>query len=169
MSALLPTPFHRALFAVCCLAFIAGAVWRAETVPIGEVHPYWAETVRLPASSEWFLFPQKTDATQTAAAQRFGWNFMRYGGTCQRDVNPLAPTSPGGMLEFGLFFCNEANAPPAVFNAMRPAIRSAALRDWEAYALRILAIPAVGLAFALALGATGLSGRCLLIWIASGR
>ena len=166
MFKLLSTPLARGLAIASFAVGVGAAVWRYSDVPPGEMIRTFAytDTIKKGGCALWFL-PGECDPVVDTG--RFTVRFSDRPGDL-----PLVDVWPRGiptyMEHWGVLLRNDAQAPAAFLEEMKPHLRNAALRDLRSFAGRLIAIPLIGL-----LSAVTFLGISILIlrvgrWVKSG-
>lgn len=166
---ILKTPLARGLAITSVVVGVGTAVWRYSDVPPGAMIKSYArtDTVKEGGCAFLLLLPGECDPVVDTGAY-----------TMQFDVSlrtcPLIPVerwpteTPMFVKHWGVFLCNDAQAPAAFLEEMKPYLKDAALRDFWSFAGRLISIPLAGL-----LGAIAFVGASIVIvrvgrWIKSG-
>lgn len=171
----LRTPQARGLAVVALVVGCAASVWRYTEDPPERIIQTSAVTQRVPNSRAAFPFLPDTRTAEERADK--SWHFdmsLNTRSSYRCGLNTISPDSawpqdtPVFIVHWGIFLCNEAQAPDEFLNEMRPFLRDAAIRDVKDYIVKVMAIPFAGLLAAGAFLLLALGGSRISRWIRTG-
>lgn len=170
----LRTPQARGLAVAALIIGCAASAWRYTEDPPGQVIKSVAITERVLNSRAAFPFLPDTRTAEEKADKswHFDMSFHTWVDYC--GINPIDPTRawpqdvPRFIVHWGVFLCNNAQAPEEFLDEMRPFLRSAAIRDTKNYSIKVLAIPFAGFLAAGAFLLLALGGLRISRWVRTG-
>jgi hypothetical protein len=151
----------------------AASIWRYAEQPPGDIIVTSASTQRVSNSPRALFGPDTRTAEERADKSwyfdmslntwgtRCGRNYINPGSAWPQDVSVF-------IIHWGVFLCNEAQAPDEFLDEMRPYLRDAAIRDIKYYSIRAMAIPFFGLLAASAFLLLSLGALRIGRWIKTG-
>lgn len=167
----LSTPLARGLALATVAVGLGSAAWRYSEAPPGRMMDTVARTVSVTSRVSGILFlpgstvvpvdPPELDIVLSDIGLQ-----PQY---CPaRTDEPWPPGIPERIEYWGVFLCNDAQAPASFLEEMKPYLRDAALRDAGKFGSRVIAIPLAGLMGAAAFLAAAMTVLRAGRWIRTG-